>query len=66
MITWLGIRELIIRFTVRGFRIFCYFRHWTSFPFDFEGGVENLIILIPDHCLLFYSEEDMYKKRTTR
>ena len=25
-----------------------------SFPFDFEGGIWNLIALIPNHCLSIY------------
>ena len=25
-----------------------------SFPFGFEGGMLDLIVLIPDHCLSFY------------
>ena len=25
-----------------------------SFPFGFEGGMWNLIVLIPDHCLSIY------------
>ena len=25
-----------------------------SFPFDFEGGMRDLIVLIPDHCLSTY------------
>ena len=24
-----------------------------SFPFGFEGGVKDLIVLIPDHCISF-------------
>ena len=26
----------------------------TSFHFDFEGGMWDLIVLVPDHCLSFY------------
>ena len=25
-----------------------------SFPFNFEGGLWDLIVLVPDHCLSFY------------
>ena len=25
-----------------------------SFPFGFEGGMWDLIVLVPDHCLSFY------------
>ena len=25
-----------------------------SFPFGFEGGMWDFIILVPDHCLSFY------------
>ena len=28
----------------------------TSFPFDFEGGIWDLIILISDHYLSIYSD----------
>ena len=24
------------------------------FPFGFEGGIWDLIILVPDHCISFY------------
>ena len=26
----------------------------TSFPFGFEGGVWDLVVLFPDHCPSFY------------
>ena len=26
-----------------------------AFPFGFEGGIQNLIVLIPDHCLTFFT-----------
>ena len=26
----------------------------SSFPFSFDGGLWNLIVLIPDHCLSIY------------
>ena len=25
-----------------------------SFPFDLEGGMRDMIVLVPDHCLSFY------------
>ena len=28
----------------------------SSFPFGFEGGMRDLIELVPDHCLSIYSE----------
>ena len=28
---------------------------YASFPFGFEGGIWDLIILIPDHCFSIYS-----------
>ena len=27
---------------------------FSYFPFGFEGGVWDLIVLVPDHCLSFY------------
>ena len=27
---------------------------YASFPFAFEGGMWDLIVLAPDHCLSFY------------
>ena len=26
----------------------------SSFPFGFEGGICDLVVLIPDHCLSIY------------
>ena len=47
--------ELFIRLTVRVFR-----GHWSNFvcvllfPFGIEGGMWDVIVLIPDHCLSIY------------
>ena len=27
---------------------------YTSFSSDFEGGMSDLVVLVPDHCLSFY------------
>ena len=29
-----------------------------SFPFEIEGGMWNVVVLIPDHCLSIYFVED--------
>ena len=31
------------------------------FPFWYEGGIRDVIALIPDHCLCFYFEFNQYK-----
>ena len=57
MATCLG-KKLFIRFAVRVFRE-CFFSvcRCSSFLFDFEGGMSDLIILIPDHCLSIYFDD---------
>ena len=46
-------KKLLIGFTVRVFLerfiIFCMF-----FPFRCEGGMWDLIVVVPDHCLSLY------------
>ena len=48
------------------FGILCVFRKrlsifvCLSFPFGFEGGMWDLIILIPDHCLSIYFIESVH------
>ena len=51
-------KEVFIRFSVPVFRelsvcVRVLLSVLFSFPFGFEGGMLDLIILIPDHCLLF-------------
>ena len=35
-----------------------------SFPFGIEGGIWNVMVLIPDHCLSIYFPEDDRDDRT--
>ena len=47
--------ELFIRFTVRVFHErLSFLCVCPSFPFGFEGGMWDLLVLIPDHCLSIY------------
>ena len=34
----------------------CQFMYLVNFPFGFEGGIWDLIVSVPDHCLSFYFE----------
>ena len=34
---------------------------FSCFPFGFEGRMWDLIVLVPDHCLSFYFDEDQIK-----
>ena len=52
MSTCLG-KELFIRFTMCVFREPLSVNVCSSFPFGFEGGIWDLIVLISDHCLSF-------------
>ena len=47
-------KELFIRFTVRVFLERLSICMYASFPFGFEGGVWDLIVIVPDHCFSFY------------
>ena len=51
-------KELFIRFTVYVFRERLSICVCPSFPFDFEGGMWDLIAVIPDHCLSIYFSID--------
>ena len=51
MITFLG-EKLLIRFDLCGYREIFSICLCASFPFDFKGGMWDLIV--PDHCLSFY------------
>ena len=53
MTTCLG--KLFIRFTARAFRKLLSIYVFSYFPFGFEGRMWDLIVLLPDHCLFFYS-----------
>ena len=45
---------MFIRFTVRVLRECLSVCVCASFPFGFEGGIWDLIVLILDHCLSIY------------
>ena len=42
------------RFTARAFRKLPSIYVFSYFPFGFEGGIWDLIVSAPDHCLSFY------------
>ena len=44
---------LFIRFTVRVFPESLSNCVWTSFPYGFQGGMLDLIVLVTDHFFLF-------------
>ena len=48
---------LTYRLTVRVFRSWAFIKFCVcpSFPFGFEGGMWDVILFIPDHCLSVYS-----------
>ena len=39
---------------MRVFRVPLSISVCASFPFGFEGGIWDLIVYVPDHCLYFY------------
>ena len=41
---------LLFVFIMEGYQFVCVL----LFPFGFEDGMGNLIVLVPDHCLTFY------------
>ena len=45
---------MFMRFTLHVFYKRLSICVYTSFPFGFEGGMWDLIILVPDHFLSFY------------
>ena len=49
-------KELFIRFTVRVLCERLSVCVCVSFTFVSEGGMWDLIVLVPDHCLSFYFE----------
>ena len=53
-------KELFIRFTASAFRKLSSIYVFSYFPFGFEGRMWNLIVSVPDHCLSFYFELDLY------
>ena len=52
MTTYLG--RVVIRFTVHVFRERLSFLCMPFVPFSYEGGMWDLIVLIPDHCFSVY------------
>ena len=47
-------KELFIRFTARATRKLLSIYVISYFPFGFEGRIWDLIVSVPDHCILFY------------
>ena len=45
---------MFIRFTASAFRKLPSIYVFSYFPFGFEGGMWDLIVSVPDHCLSFY------------
>ena len=65
----LFVKELFIRFTVRVFHErLCNFVCVLLSLFGFEGGMRDLIVFIPDHCLsiYFYSKCRPFLGRASR
>ena len=58
-------KELFIRFTAPAFRKPLSFYVFSYFPFGFEGRMWDLIVSVPDHCLSFYFECDIFYKIRT-
>ena len=56
-------KELSIPFTASAFRKLLLIYVFSYFPFGLEGGMWNLIVSVPDHCLSFYFAEFAYEKR---
>ena len=54
MTIYLSGKELFIRCTARAFRKLLSIYVFGYFPFGFEGGIWDLTISVPDHCLSFY------------
>ena len=55
---WLGGRlfgrELFVLFAAGAFRKLSSIYVFSCFPFSFGGGMWDLIVSVPDHCLSFY------------
>ena len=47
-------KKLFIRFTARAFRKLLSIYAFIYFPFGFEGGIWDLMVSVPDHCLSSY------------
>ena len=47
-------KELLNRFSASAFRELPSIYVFGCFPFGFWGGVWDLIVFVPDHCLSFY------------
>ena len=47
-------KELFILFAASAFRKLSSIYVFSYFPFGFEGGIWDLIVSVPDHCLSFY------------
>ena len=45
---------LFILFAASAFRKLSSIYVFSYFPFGFEGGIWDLIVSVPDHCLFFY------------
>ena len=48
--------EMFIWFTARAFRKLLSVYVFSCFSFGIEGRIWDLIVSVPDHCLLFYYE----------
>ena len=52
---------MFIRFTTRVFCEHLLICVCAPFPFGFEDGMSDVIVLIPDHCLSVYLKGDLMK-----
>ena len=48
------LQELFILFAASAFRKLSSIYVFSYFPFGFGGGMWDLIVSVPDHCLSFY------------
>ena len=49
-------KELFMRLTLRVFREYYQILCVCPFPYGIEGGMWDVIVFIPGHCLSIYSE----------
>ena len=51
---------LFVLFAAGAFRGLSSFYVFSYFPFGFEGRIWDLIVSVPDHCLSFYSDPQIF------
>ena len=61
MTTYFG-KELFILFAASAFRKLSSVYVFSYFPLGFEGRIWDLIVSVPDHCLSFYFEKQVFSQ----